>query len=313
MNARPWSEVSVSVTREQAPLAELVLEQQGALAVTLEDAHENDWDHPVLEPGPGATPLWPSVHVRGLFEADAARDLITRALQFVPGVSRPDLIRWREVRDQVWERAWMDRFQPMKFGDRLWIVPTGMEIPFDENNIEIRLDPGLAFGTGTHPTTALCLEWLDGQDVTGKRLVDYGCGSGILGIAAALKGAGKVVCVDHDPQALEATRENAARNGVTDLVQCLAPEAYAENSTDIVLANILAGPLVELAPVLLGSIKSGGTIVLSGILEEQAGMVAGAYRADCYKICQHELEGWVRLVLHPKLPRFSSTGKAGKV
>jgi len=312
MNARPWSEVSVSVTREQAPLAELVLERQGALAVTLEDAHENDGDHPVLEPGPSATPLWPSVHVRGLFEADAARDRITRALQFAPGVSRPDLIRWREVRDQVWERAWMDSFQPMKFGDHLWIVPTGMEIPFDENNIEIRLDPGLAFGTGKHPTTALCLEWLDGQDVTGKRLVDYGCGSGILGIAAALKGSGKVVCVDHDPQALEATRENAARNGVTDLVQCLAPEAYAENSADCVLANILAGPLVELAPVLLGSVKPGGTIVLSGILEEQAGRVASAYRADCHKICQHELDGWVRLVLPPRLPRFSSTGKAGK-
>jgi ribosomal protein L11 methyltransferase len=294
----PWSEVSVSVMREQAPLAELVLEQQGALAVTLEDANDNDWDHPVLEPGPGATPLWPSVHVRGLFEADAARDLITRALQIVPGVSRPDLIHWRKVGDQVWERAWMERFQPMNFGDHLWIVPTGMEIPFDENNIEIRLDPGLAFGTGTHPTTALCLEWLDGQDVTGKRVVDYGCGSGILGIAAALKGAERVVCVDNDPQALEATSDNAVRNGVTDLVQCLAPEAYSENSADFVLANILAGPLVELAPVLLGSVKRGGAIVLSGILEEQAGMVASAYRADCHRICQHQLDGWVRLVLH---------------
>ena len=241
----PWTEVSVSVTREQAPLAELVLEQQGALAVTLENALENDGDHPVLEPGPGATPLWPSVHVRGLFEADAARDRITRALQFAAGVSRPDLIRWREVGDQVWERAWMDRFQPMKFGDHLWIVPTGMKIPFDQNNIEIRLDPGRAFGTGTHPTTALCLEWLDGQDVTGKCVVDYGCGSGILGIAAALKGAERVVCVDHDPQALEATLENAARNGVTGLVQLLAPEAYCENSANFVLANILAGPLVE--------------------------------------------------------------------
>jgi ribosomal protein L11 methyltransferase len=297
----PWTEVSVSVTREQAPLAELVLEQQGALAVTLEDALEhtleNDGEHPVLEPGPGATPLWPSVHVRGLFEADAARDRITRALQFAAGVSRPDLIRWREVGDQVWERVWMDRFQPMKFGDHLWIVPTGMEIPFDQNNIEIRLDPGLAFGTGTHPTTALCLEWLDGQDVTGKCVVDYGCGSGILGIAAALKGAERVVCVDHDPQALEATLENAARNGVTDLVQLLAPEAYCENSADFVLANILAGPLVELAPVLLGSVKPGGSIVLSGILEEQAGTVADAYRADCDEICQHELDGWVRMTI----------------
>jgi len=291
----PWSEVSVCVMREQAPLTELVLEQQGALAVTLEDALEDDGVHPVLEPGPGATPLWPSVHVRGLFEADAARDRISLALQFVPGVSRPDLIRWREVGDQVWERVWMDRFQPMKFGDHLWIVPTGMEIPFDENNIEIRLDPGLAFGTGTHPTTALCLEWLDGQDVTGMRVVDYGCGSGILGIAAALKGAERVVCVDNDPQALEATLENAARNGVTDLVQCLAPEAYAENSAEIVLANILAGPLVELAPVLLGSTKPGGTIVLSGILKEQAWMVIKAYQPECHDIYQHELDGWVRL------------------
>jgi ribosomal protein L11 methyltransferase len=306
----PWAEVSVSVTREQAPLAELVLEQQGALAVTLEDALVNDGDHPVLEPGVGVTPLWPSVHIRGLFEADAARDRITRALQFVPGVSRPDLIRWREVSDQVWERAWMDRFQPMKFGHHLWIVPTGMEIPFDDNNVEIRLDPGLAFGTGTHPTTALCLEWLDGQDVTGKRVVDYGCGSGILGIAAALKGAERVTCVDNDPQALDATLENAARNGVTDLVQCLAPETYSENSVDFVLANILARPLVELAPVLLGSVKPSGTIVLSGILEEQAGMVAEAYRADCREIRQRELDGWVRLVLSSRLLHFSSTGKA---
>ena len=289
----PWSEVSISVKRELAPLAELVLEQQGALAVTLEDAEDN----PVLEPGPGATPLWPSVHVRGLFEADAARDRITRALQVVPGISRPDLIRWRELGDQVWERTWMDRFQPMKFGDHLWIVPTGTEIPWDENNIEIRLDPGLAFGTGTHPTTALCLEWLDGQDFSAKRVVDYGCGSGILGIAAALKGAERVVCVDNDPQALEATTDNAARNGVTDRIQCLAPEAYSENSADFILANILAGPLVELAPVLLGSVKPGGTIVLCGILQEQAEMVAGAYRADCHNICRHELDGWVRLTI----------------
>ena len=289
----PWSEVSVSVVREQAPLAELILQQQGALAVTFED----DGNHPVLEPGPGATPLWPSVHVRGLFEADAARDCVTRALQFVLDVSRPELIRWREVHDQVWERAWMDRFKPMKFGDHLWIVPSGMEIPYDENNIEIYLDPGLAFGTGTHPTTALCLEWLDRQDVTGKRVVDYGCGSGILGIAAAMKAAERVICVDNDPQALESTLENAARNGVTDLIRCLAPEAYSENAVDFVLANILAGPLVELAPVLLASAKPGGRIILSGILEEQAGMVARAYRTDNHKIRRRELDGWVSLEL----------------
>ncbi len=291
----PWSEVSVSVVRERAPLTELILQQQGALAVTFED----DGNHPVLEPGPGATPLWPSVHVRGLFEADAARDCVTRTLQFVLDVSRPELIRWREVHDQVWERAWTDRFKPMKFGDHLWIVPSGMEIPFDENNIEIYLDPGLAFGTGTHPTTALCLEWLDRQDVTGKRVVDYGCGSGILAIAAAMKAAERVICVDNDPQALESTLENAARNGVTDLIRCLAPDAYSENSVDFVLANILAEPLVELAPVLLASATPGGRIILSGILEEQAGMVAGAYQTDKHKIRQRELDGWVSLELCP--------------
>ncbi len=286
-----WLEVSVCVPSEQAPLAELVLEQHGALAVTLED----DGDHPVLEPGLGVMPLWPSVHVRGLFEVNAARDSITRAMQFIPGITRPDMIRWRELGDQVWERAWMDRFEPMKFGNHLWIVPTGMEIPFEENNIEIRLDPGLAFGTGTHPTTALCLQWLDGQDVRDKCVVDYGCGSGILGIAAALKGAQRVICVDNDPQALEATLENAARNRVTNRLECLTPEACTETSADFLLANILAAPLVDLAPLLLGSVKPGGVIVLSGILEEQTAMVTEAYRAACHRICQNELEEWVRL------------------
>ena len=287
----PWVEVSVTVDREQAPLAELVLEQQDALAITLED----DEDHPVFESDPGATPLWPRVHVRGLFDAGVGRDVITRALQLVPGIDRPGLIHWREVGDQNWERAWMDRFAPMRFGEQLWIVPTGMEIPFDDNNIEIQLDPGLAFGTGTHPTTALCLAWLDGQDVSGKCVVDYGCGSGILGIAAALKGAGRVICVDNDPQALEATLENASRNGVSGLIDCLAPDAWSENAADIVLANILARPLVELAPLLLNSVKTGGMIVLSGILKEQAEWVIEAYSLRITGISQQELDGWIRL------------------
>jgi ribosomal protein L11 methyltransferase len=147
----------------------------------------------------------------------------------------------------------------------------------------------------------LCLEWLDGQDIGGKRIVDYGCGSGILGIAAALKGAKQVVCVDNDPQALEATLENASRNGVLHLVECLAPEAFSENSADIVLANILAGPLVELTPVLQGCLKPGGTIVLSGILEEQAETVASAYQESGHGIYQQELDGWVRLTIQSDL------------
>lgn len=194
----PWSEVLISVSREVAGLAEEALEELGALAITLED----DEDNPVLEPGPGATPLWPTVQVSGLFEADMPRSHVIDGLQSVPGGERPGNIRWRVVDDQDWERAWMDRFQPMRFGRRLWIVPTGMSIPHEAGNIEIRLDPGLAFGTGTHPTTALCLEWLDGQDLPGTHLVDYGCGSGILGIAGALQGAARIAAVDNDPQAL---------------------------------------------------------------------------------------------------------------
>jgi ribosomal protein L11 methyltransferase len=289
--ALSWNEVSISLRREQAALAELVLQQQGALAVTLED----DADHPVLEPGPGSTPLWPTVQLRGLFPEQHSRETIMSALMMIEAVDRPGQLRWRVILDQAWERAWMDRFHPMRFGQRLWIVPSGMDIPPDPSNIEIRLDPGLAFGTGTHPTTALCLEWLDGRQVDGRLVVDYGCGSGILGIAAALMGAGRVLCIDNDPQALEATRDNAGRNGVADLIACMPPQEYEAENADLVLANILSEPLIELAPVLIGSLAPGGHIVLSGILEEQAEAVAGAYRRHCEDLSARESEGWVRL------------------
>ena len=287
-----FSEVRISVARGQAALAEVVLEQMGALAITLED----NADDPVLEPGPGETPLWPAVQLCGLFEADCQRQRITRALQLVPGVERPEHIYWRNVADQVWERAWMDRFHPMKFGRHLWIVPTGMQIPYGEQNIEIRLDPGLAFGSGTHPTTALCLEWIDGREVAGQRVVDYGCGSGILGIAAALKGANRVICVDNDPQALEAALANGERNGVQDIMEYCTPEEFKEREADVVLANILAGPLIELRPVLAGCLKPAGLLVLSGVLEEQADLVLQAYRQDCIELKVEAREGWSCLV-----------------
>jgi ribosomal protein L11 methyltransferase len=287
----PWCEVSVAVSRTQAAVVEDVLEQLGALAITLED----DADDPVLEPEAGSTPLWPTVQVCGLFETDVQRSRITDALQIVPGLGRPDLIHWREVGDQDWERAWMEQFQPMKFGQGLWIVPSGMQIPFDRNNTEIRLDPGLAFGTGTHPTTALCLEWLDGQDLGGRNVVDYGCGSGVLGIAAALKGADRVTCVDNDPQALEATQANIRRNGVAGIIDCKAPDEFGETGADFLLANILSGPLIELSAVLLGSLKPGGRIVLSGVLEEQTAEVIQAYRTTCSDFVLAADDGWVRL------------------
>ncbi len=300
-----WIEISISVPREATALAELTLEQLGALSITLED----DQDHPVLEPGPGATPLWPSVHVRGLFEEGTDRDRVLAALLNVSITTRPEQVCWREVGDQDWERAWMDRFVPMKFGKRFWIVPSGMQIPFDPQNIEIRLDPGLAFGTGTHPTTALCLEWLDGQDVGSATVVDYGCGSGILGIAAALKGAGRVICVDNDPQALEATADNAERNAVSGIIQCHTPQSYDRPEADIVMANILANPLIGLASVLLGSLRPGGSLALSGILQEQAGEVSAAYQAGLDGITLENRDDWVLLQGQRSVTRSAGPGQ----
>ncbi|MGH8033680.1 MAG: 50S ribosomal protein L11 methyltransferase, partial [Lysobacterales bacterium] len=203
-----WAEVSLSVPRELAEHAEAALEAQGALAITFEDHADN----PVLEPAPGTAPLWPVVQVRGLFPEDIRRGDVSAALLQLPGIVRSDDLAWHEVADQEWERAWMDCFQPMQFGQNLWIVPSGMQSPTGAGVTILHLDPGLAFGTGTHPTTALCLEWIAAHDFTGQRVMDYGCGSGVLGIAAALKGAAQVLCIDNDPQALEATASNAARN-----------------------------------------------------------------------------------------------------
>lgn len=289
----PWTEVSITVTRTATDSAEQALEQLGALAVTLEDVA----DHPVLEPDPGTTPLWPNVQIRGLFEKEVDRKRIMSGLQLVPGITRAGDIRWRKVEDEDWERAWMNRFRPMRFGRNLWIVPTGMDIPPEPDNVEISLDPGLAFGTGTHPTTALCLEWLDSQEITGRHVVDYGCGSGILGIAAALKGAASVMCVDNDPQALEATLANSERNGVDSVITCLLPEAFLATGVDAVLANILAAPLIKLAPALVTAVKSGGQLVLSGLLEEQHEEVAAAYRDECTETGSQALDGWLRLEL----------------
>jgi ribosomal protein L11 methyltransferase len=286
-----WTEVSLSVPREQAEQAEQALENQGALAITFEDQADN----PVLEPAVGAAPLWPVVQIRGLFEQNANRSDILTGLLAEGVIQRPDAIVWREVADQDWERAWMDSFQPMQFGQHLWIVPSGMQGPDDPSALQLKLDPGLAFGTGTHPTTALCLEWIDAMDFRDLQVLDLGCGSGVLGIAAALKGAASVCCVDNDPQALEATVDNAERNGVSDRIECYLPEDWAASQYQVILANILAGPLMQLAPQLCSCLGSGGHIVLSGILEHQAADVAAAYSECCGKLQQEQREEWVRL------------------
>jgi ribosomal protein L11 methyltransferase len=285
-----WLELSVRVTRQNATLVESLLQNEPLLALTLTD----DADDPVLEPGVGETPLWPSVCVTALFSGDTAIEPLARLLSLVPGVDRPQHVSFRKFEDQQWERTWLDRFKPMLFGGGLWIVPGDGEAPATASHV-LRLDPGLAFGTGTHPTTRLCLEWIDSHDFNARRVVDYGCGSGVLGIAAAIKGAADVMCVDNDPQALTATGDNAERNGVQDAICGMLPDQFKPRNADVVLANILAGPLVELAPRLTAAVGKGGALVLSGILEEQAEEVRAAYLADFPGMEKKVLDGWVLL------------------
>jgi len=285
-----WLELSVRVARQHAALVETLLQNEPVLALTMTD----DADDPVLEPGVGETPLWPSVCVTALFDGGTPVEPLTRILSLVPGVDWPHQVSFRRFENQQWERVWMDRFKPMQFGRRLWIVPGESEAPAQAKHV-LKLDPGLAFGTGTHPTTRLCLEWIDGHDFSGETVVDYGCGSGVLGIAAAIKGAARVICVDNDPQALTATRDNAQRNGVQDDIECLAPEQFSPQTADVVLANILAGPLIELAPRLCATLASGGSLALSGILEGQAQEVAAAYAGSVPDLTKRVEDGWVLL------------------
>jgi len=263
----------------------------GALSVTLEDAA----DDPVLEPAPGATPLWPTVVVKALFDAAADPVAIVAALAAeLPGGAVP---RAEVVPDKAWEREWLRDFSPMRFGHRLWVCPGGMPAG-DAEAIRIELDPGLAFGSGTHPTTALCLEWLDAQPLAGASVVDYGCGSGILAIAAARLGARHVRAVDIDPQALIATVGNAVRNGVAHVIEATGDPRLAPAGADALLANILAGPLVELAPRFAEAVTPGGRIALSGLLREQADAVTAAYR-PCFHIGPAiERDGWMLLAGH---------------
>jgi ribosomal protein L11 methyltransferase len=285
-----WLELSVRVTRENAPLVENLLQNLPVLAVTMTD----DADDPVLEPGVGETPLWPSVCVTALFSGDTPHEPLTRVLSLVPGVERPHQVSFRKFEDQQWERVWLDRFKPMQFGSNLWIVPGEGQAPATAKHV-LRLDPGLAFGTGTHPTTQLCLEWMDGHDFDAEQVIDYGCGSGVLGITAAIKGARAVTCVDNDPQALIATRDNALRNKVQHVIKSVAPEHFKAQSADVVVANILAGPLIELAPRLSAVLRPGGKLVLSGILESQAEEVKETYTTGFSGLQQKIMDGWVLL------------------
>jgi len=281
------------------PLADLssdavesALLEVGASSITLVDRG----DEPVLEPKPGEIRLWSDTLVRALFQespAGAALDA-ARNLDGLAGVLGPHITRTarvRRVENKDWERVWLADWKSMRFGRRLWVCPTAAELPDDPDAVVVRLDPGLAFGTGTHPTTALCLQILDSLPVVGRSVIDYGCGSGILGIAALKLGAAHVWAVDLDPQALLATRDNAARNGVSSSIEVQGIEAGLRPAY-CVMANILAGPLIELAPTLTRACEPGGYLLLSGLLKTQAYAVKAAYGAAFAMVQVVERDEW---------------------
>ncbi len=269
----PWLQVTFCSDRERAPLVEAALESAGALALTLGDAG----NEPQLEPPPGTTPLWREVTITALFPDEPQSLAATQALAHSLSAQLTAEPLFEQIQDQAWERAWMEHFAPARFGRRLWVCPKGQPAG-DPNAVVVQLDPGLAFGTGNHPTTALCLRWLDGRDLKGKSVIDFGCGSGILAIAALKLGANRATAVDHDPQALDATGDNAQQNAVAGRLHSFLPEEIPEEPADLLLANILAGPLVELAPRLAGLVRPDGLIALSGILIDQVGRIETAYK-----------------------------------
>ncbi|HJP98897.1 MAG TPA: 50S ribosomal protein L11 methyltransferase [Rhodanobacteraceae bacterium] len=296
----PWLELQLTIDAAAQPRAEAALEGLGALSVTLMDADVDTPDEAaIFEPGVGETPFWKSLTLLALFDDDADRDALVLALRSALPELQGDRVTFREIEDRDWERAWMDRFQPMRFGKRLWIYPWNIEPP-DDGNMDraiVRLDPGLAFGTGTHPTTALCLEWLDSLALAGKSLLDYGCGSGVLAIAALKLGATHAMGLDNDPQALTASRDNAARNGVGGALSLSVPARLPDSTRcDALVANILAGPLHELAPGMATLCKPGAYLGLSGILAGQEGELLERYAACGFEdLACMEREGWVRI------------------
>lgn len=289
-----WSQLVFTTTEQNAePLADILMEL-GALSVSFRDAE----DVPVYEPALNTTPLWQQTQVVALLEQES--DIEAFLLQLTQALN-PETVpayHLEELPEQQWERAWMADFHPMQFGQNLWICPSWQTPPQPEA-VNIMLDPGLAFGTGTHQTTALCLQWLDGNvdKFSDEKLIDYGCGSGILAIAALKLGAKSVIAIDYDPQALIATQENAQNNGVDSAIQCFLPANYTETQpVKGVLANILAVVLIELVETLTALVQPQGFIVLSGILREQADAVVNAYKSD-FEITEVAYQdNWARIV-----------------
>jgi len=283
-----WLRILIDANRDEGPVVEQVLEEHGAVSVSFEDRH----DEPVFELKPGDTPLWSETRITGLFPEDADPVAILQAVDTTLGHT-PLETRVEKLADQDWERVWLERFQPTEVGDNLWICPTHMDPP-DPDAVTVFIDPGLAFGSGTHPTTAMCLDWLSRQDLTGCTVLDYGCGSGILAIAALKLGASEAWGVDIDPRALDVTMDNARINKVSERMHTCLPEQLHHEPFDVLVANILSGPLVSLRDEFHGLLKPGGGIALSGILESQTDETAAAY-ANGFGLESRQRDGWTLL------------------
>lgn len=289
-NNTDWIQIKLRTTNQSADTIAELLEQLGALAVSYTDAE----DSPILEPKPGERRLWPNTEVTGLLEQGTDPKPILAVLKQLLGDHIPMVATTLE--DKNWIRAWMDQFKPLKFGQHLWICPSWLSVD-EKDSVVVMLDPGLAFGTGTHPTTSLCLSYLDSLDLKDQDILDYGCGSGILAIAALKLGAKSATGVDIDEQALIASKENAKRNGVEDKLQLImgTDKKLDLPQFPITVANILAGPLAELEPIIASLTQSGGKLALSGILTEQADSVIEAYSKDFVMNKVKDLDGWALL------------------
>jgi ribosomal protein L11 methyltransferase len=291
-----WLQIHITVDQAQVDFTETLLLSLGAVSVTLDDAE----DQALLEPLPGETPLWNKVIVTGIYAQEDDEEIDVTALETFIKTQMPDApLRSEFLEDQEWERTWMDAYEPIQIGEKYWIVPEWMEAP-EADAVNIKLDPGLAFGTGNHASTFLCLQWLGKTDVKDKIVIDYGCGSGILAVAALLLGAKKVYATDIDPQAVLATQQNAELNGVLDKLYVGLPEEFnvelGAQKADVFVANILAGPLMALAAEFSTLIKPQGEFALAGIIDDQVNDVSEVY-SEFFDILEKEKrdENWYRI------------------
>ncbi len=288
----PWIQIKLNATNDNAmEISDMLMEETGALSVTFLDAQ----DTPIFEPKPGETLLWGKTDVVALYDAEVDTNWVISQIKDSGMFAENFAYKIEQLEDKDWEREWMDNFHPIKFGQRLWVCPSWREVP-DPDAVNVMLDPGLAFGTGTHPTTSLCLEWLEQLDLTGKTVIDFGCGSGILAIAAIKLGASQVIGIDIDPQAIQASQENARRNDVSDQLTLYLPDQQpADLEADIVVANILATPLRELSQSIKKLIKPHGLLAMSGVLDTQADDVASYYNDELHIDPIVVKEEWCRI------------------